>query len=140
MKSVYNNIGVNCLITFFIYFSIYHLSYNVFHEYLFLWTAANKYCYIWILSYLFLIFNKVIFSYCVTFGNIIGIFIGQYLGDYIQEIRMNKIISSSTVEERWYLSLHYGVAIWIITILLSFLVGLLLYKKQKKHLSLKTRL
>ena len=104
---------LNCFATAFIYLVMYYLSYRVFREYLFVWTADNRYWYTW---------GKYIISYSITFGSIAGTFTGQYLGDYIQKIRMEKITLYSTAEERWHLSLHYGVAIWLAVILI-FLVA-----------------
>ncbi len=129
INSEIKRIILHCFITAFVYILIYYLSYRVlsyriFYIELFVWMAENKYCYIWILSFLFILFRKYILSYCVTFGNILGIFIGQYLGDYIRNIRMEKITPFSTVEQKWYLSMHYGVAIWIIVILIFLIIGL----------------
>ena len=105
----------------------------MFTDYLFIWTAdsvgvqgairslytdANKYCYIWIISFLLLFLRKPILSYSITIGNILGIFAGQYWGDFFQSIRMAQITIDSTPEERWHLSLHYGVLIWGIVSLL----------------------
>lgn len=42
---------LNILVTLLIYFLIYYLSHTLFHDYLFVWTAQNKYCYIWVLSF-----------------------------------------------------------------------------------------
>lgn len=91
------------------------------------------YWYTWILPYVFIFLKKYILSYCITFGSIVGIFVGQYLGDYIQKIRMEKIMLYSTAEERWHLSLHYGVAIWLAVILIFIIIGVLLEKKLKKQ-------
>lgn len=88
-----------------------NLSYTVLQEYLFVWTADNKYCYIWGFSFLLIFIQKPVLSYCITFGNILGIFIGQYLGDFMRSIRMRKITEYTTPEERWRLSLHYRVLI-----------------------------
>lgn len=128
INSQIKRIIFHCFITALVYMLIYYLSYRLFRIDIFLWTADNKYCYIWILSFLFIIFRKYILSYCVTFGNICGIFIGQYLGDYIRNIRMEKITPYSTVEQKWNLSMHYGVAIWITVILIFLIIGLVASK------------
>ena len=114
---------------------MYYLSYRVFREYLFVWTADNRYWYTWILPFVFIFLGKYIISYSITFGSIAGTFAGQYLGDYIQKIRMEKITLYSTAEERWHLSLHYGVAIWLAVILIFLVLGILLEKKLKKKTS-----
>lgn len=122
----------NLFVTALTYFFIYYLSYNVFQEYLFVWTADNKYCYIWIFSFLLIFMQKPLLSYCITFGNILGIFIGQYLGDFMRSMQMSKITEYTTAEERWRLSLHYEVLIWIIVLFLVFAAGLL-YTKYRKN-------
>ena len=81
--------------------------------------------------------QKPLISYCITLGNILGIFIGQYLGDHLRAVSMSRITQYSTAEEQWHLSLHYGVLIWIIVIVLASVVGLLytFYVKTKcRHL------
>ena len=135
MKNRIRKIVLNCLVTAFIYLVMYYLSYRVFREYLFVWTADNRYWYTWILPFVFIFLGKYIISYSITFGSIAGTFTGQYLGDYIQKIRMEKITLYSTAEERWHLSLHYGVAIWLAVILIFLVIGILLEKKLKKKTS-----
>lgn len=127
----------NILVTLLIYFLIFYLSHTLFQDYLFVWTAQNKYCYIWILSLLLILMQKPLISYCITLGNILGIFIGQYLGDHLRAVSMSRITQYSTAEEQWHLSLHYGVLIWIIVIVLASVIGLLytFYVKTKcRHL------
>lgn len=128
---------LNILVTLLIYFLIFYLSHTLFQDYLFVWTAQNKYCYIWVLSLLLILMQKPLISYCITLGNILGIFIGQYLGDHLRAVSMSRITQYSTAEEQWHLSLHYGVPIWIIVIVLASVVGLLytFYVKTKcRHL------
>ena len=128
---------LNILVTLLIHFLIFYLSHTLFQDYLFVWTAQNKYCYIWVLSLLLILMQKPLISYCITLGNILGIFIGQYLGDHLRAVSMSRITQYSTAEEQWHLSLHYGVLIWIIVIVLASVVGLLytFYVKTKcRHL------
>lgn len=124
---------LNILVTLLIYFLIFYLSHTLFQDYLFVWTAQNKYCYIWVLSLLLILMQKPLISYCITLGNILGIFIGQYLGDHLRAVSMSRITQYSTAEERWHLSLHYGVLIWIIVIVLVSVIGFLytIYTKKK---------
>ena len=67
---------------------IYYLSYTVFTDYLF----------IWIISFLLLFLRKLILSYSITIGNILGIFAGQYWGDFFQSIRMAQITIDSPLK------------------------------------------
>lgn len=124
---------LNILVTLLIYFLIFYLSHTLFQDYLFVWTAQNKYCYIWVLSLLLILMQKPLISYCITLGNILGIFIGQYLGDHLRAVSMSRITQYSTAEEQWHLSLHYGVLIWIIVIVLVSVIGFLytIYTKKK---------
>ena len=124
---------LNILVTLLIYFLIFYLSHTLFQDYLFVWTAQNKYCYIWVLSLMLILMQKPLISYCITLGNILGIFIGQYLGDHLRAVSMSKITQYSTAEEQWHLSLHYGVLIWIIVIVLVSVIGFLytIYTKKK---------
>ena len=124
---------LNILVTLLIYFLIFYLSHTLFQDYLFVWTAQNKYCYIWVLSLLLILMQKPLISYCITLGNILGIFIGQYLGDHLRAVSMSRITQYSTAEEQWHLSLHYGVLIWIIVIVLASVIGFLytIYTKKK---------
>ena len=123
---------LNILVTLLIYFLIFYLSHTLFQDYLFVWTAQNKYCYIWVLSLLLILMQKPLISYCITLGNILGIFIGQYLGDHLRAVSMSKITQYSTAEEQWHLSLHYGVLIWIIVIVLVSAIGLNLQHLHEK--------
>ena len=124
---------LNILVTLLIYFLIFYLSHTLFQDYLFVWTAQNKYCYIWVLSLLLILMQKPLISYCITLGNILGIFIGQYLGDHLRAVSMSRITQYSTAEEQWHLSLHYGVLIWIIVIVLESVICFLytIYTKKK---------
>lgn len=124
---------LNILVTLLIYFLIFYLSHTLFQDYLFVWTAQNKYCYIWVLSLMLILMQKPLISYCITLGNILGIFIGQYLGDHLRAVSMSKITQYSTAEEQWHLSLHYGVLIWIIVIVLVSAIGLIYSIYMKKH-------
>lgn len=55
---------LNILVTLLIYVLIYYLSCTLFQDYLFVWTAQNRYCYIWILSLLLILIQKPVISYC----------------------------------------------------------------------------
>ena len=92
----------------------------------------TDYLFIWIISFLLLFLRKPLLSYSITIGNILGIFAGQYWGDFFQSIRMAQITINSTPEERWHLSLHYGVLIWGIVIAIAFVIGLLLSKFRQR--------
>ena len=50
----------------------------------------------------------------------------------MRSIRMRKITEYTTPEERWRLSLHYRVLIWIIVIIFVFTIGFL-YTRYKNN-------
>ena len=64
-----------------------------------------------------------------TAGNWTGILIGQVLGDFIIKINATKITPDMYIEKVWQLKAHYGVLIWLLVFLLSFIIGMLVEKK-----------
>jgi len=91
--------------------------------YLFGWTADMWYAFLWIPVLLLVIGGKLILARSLTIGNIIGIIVGQFLGDFI--IRRNELrISEYTpVYEEWSLLGHRGIHIWLLTLFIFFLGG-----------------
>lgn len=104
---------------------LYLLSMTLLNKvYLFEWTARNLYCYVWAIAAVLIVFDKLIVSYFVTFGNLIGILIGQFLGDFIRSQRMKLITPETTSDVEYFLSYHYGAFIWAITILVCLAAGI----------------
>lgn len=64
-----------------------------------------------------------------TAGNWTGILIGQVLGDFIIKINATKITPDMYIGKVWQLKAHYGVLIWLLVFLLSFIIGMLVEKK-----------
>ncbi|MFR5704979.1 MAG: hypothetical protein ACLUEF_04345 [Faecalibacterium prausnitzii] len=64
-----------------------------------------------------------------TAGNWTGILIGQVLGDFIIKINATKITPDMYIGKIWQLKAHYGVLIWLLVFLLSFIIGMLVEKK-----------
>lgn len=89
--------------------------------YVFEWTSRRYYLYIWLGVLILTYLDKKYISYAITLSNVIGLFIGQYLGDYIQSINMAKITNNTDAENVYRLSMHYGVFIWIFCIMLAVL-------------------
>lgn len=99
------------------------------HVYVFEWMAHNNYVYTWIFPLIMIIFDKNIVAYCASFGNLGGMFIGQYLGDFICALRMKQITPG--MEETnpglyWSLRSHYGVFIWGFTLLICTGAGIVI--------------
>ena len=94
------------LIVFLAYVVCYLLSQTVFHEiYLFEWTAAHYYLCVWVAS------------------------VGQVLGDFSIKINATKITPDMYIGKVWQLKTHYGVLIWLLVFLLSFVIGMIVEKK-----------
>ena len=66
-----------------------------------------------------------------TAGNWAGILIGQVLGDFIIKINATKITPDMYIGKVWQLKTHYGVLIWLLVFLLSFIIGMLVEKKKR---------
>lgn len=119
------------LIVFLAYVVCYLLSQTVFHEvYLFEWTAAHYYLCLWVASVTFCFLEMYRAALITTAGNWTGILIGQVLGDFIIKINATKITPDMYIGKVWQLKAHYGVLIWLLVFLLSFIIGMLrfLYK------------
>lgn len=132
LKSIFY-ILFNCFINLFIFTILRHLSYTRYTSYCFNWTAENNYLYMWALVLLLVFFKKYIIAYSLTIGNLFGVIIGQYLGDYILTINSSKITSYTSNEEVYHLNYHYGAFIWIIIVIVFFAIGIIVqYKWMKK--------
>lgn len=94
-------------------------------EYLFGWAAHNWSFYL-ILSaipILLTLFNKTKAGIIIATGITGGIFVGNYLGNYIKEANTRKIIEGMTGEELHRISQHPGFVIWMIILIVSLLIG-----------------
>lgn len=104
--------------------------------YTFGWMADHLYCYTWIPALLLIVFDKTFLSYFVTFGSLAGTVIGEFVGSSIREQRMSQITSDMKVEEIHERSLHYGVLIWLVTIITFIAIGIMFsifLNKRKKQ-------
>lgn len=108
------------------------LLYNI---YLYEWTSKHLYCGTWIIMLILCVRKKVDVAWFITAGNVLGIVIGQLLGDFIKNIRMKKITVETSAEDVYQLSHHYGVFIWILFVFIIFLVGELLHKRKVSKMS-----
>lgn len=104
----------------------YFISLRLKDIYFFGWLTHNKFAYIWVAIILFTMFGGTLYSYAITIGNVIGILIGEFLGEYLLNAAKAKITSEMDVAKREYLSnSYYHVFIWlsfiIVVILLVFI-------------------
>lgn len=133
MSIIFTNIKKNTLLilqltTFII---LYLLSNTVFKNvYLYKWTADHLYLYIWIPVIILTILNKKYISLSLTIGNLVGIIIGELLGEYIRNENIKKITEITPPHEVYRLQSHYGFFIWLL-ILLTFLIAGILVQKKK---------
>ena len=112
------------------YVLCYFLSQTVFHEiYLFEWTAAHYYLCLWTASVTFCFLEMYKAALITTAGNWAGILIGQVLGDFIIKTNATKITPDMYIGKVWQLKTHYGVLIWLAVFLISFIIGIIVEKK-----------
>ena len=108
------------LIVFLAYVVCYLLSQTVFHEiYLFEWTAAHYYLCVWVASVTFCFLEMYKAALITTAGNWAGI------------LNATKITPDMYIGKVWQLKTHYGVLIWLLVFLLSFIIGMLVEKKKR---------
>lgn len=92
--------------------------------YTFRWMADHLYCYTWIIVIVLIAFDQTLLSYCIIFGNLFGTIIGEALGSFIKNQRMGSITTNMNIGEIEYRSLHHGVLIWFVTIILFIGAGI----------------
>ncbi|MDO5726051.1 MAG: hypothetical protein Q4P29_07140 [Tissierellia bacterium] len=99
--------------------------------YLFEWTSRHLYLYIWVLVLAFVLTDNKILAKAIVYGNIAGIIIGQFLGDFIRNQNISKITSDMNAEQIYRMHKHPGFQIWIIVMIISIVISLI-FKKRKK--------
>ncbi|WP_099206099.1 hypothetical protein [Scatolibacter rhodanostii] len=115
------------------------LSQTVFKDlYFFEWTADHYYSYLWVAVFWLTAIGKLKFSIPLSAGNFVGVFAGQFLGDYIRNKNMAKITEAMTAEQQYQLQSHPGFQIWMNTLVIFLVSGLAISiylgrKKQKKR-------
>ena len=118
------------LITFGITYSI---SFVFRDRYFFSWLIHNNFAYIWVVMIIFTMFGKYLYSYAIAIGNIIGILLGQVLGEYILKISRAKIATETNGDKiRVLENSYYHVYIWlsfIIIVVVLVFINKLISKK-----------
>lgn len=121
------------IITIIVFLSLYLISKLFFSKsYLLEWTARHMYMGIWIIAIILLLFNKIKIGFSITIGNILGILIGQFLGDWIRHKNMLKTTTNTKPEIAYRLQHHLGVEIWILTLFLVVTICMLFDFIKKK--------
>ena len=114
------------LLIFSIFFLFYLISQRYFLGlYLFEWTSRNFYCGIWSLCLILILCQKPLPAFFVTAGNIIGVVIGQFLGDLIRTENIKKITDTMNPQQIYELHNHPGVPLWLLVIVLFLILGLI---------------
>lgn len=80
----------------------------------------------WLIAIVFIMANKIFISFSVTIGNLIGLILGQYVGDWIRNKTMSQIVPSMDAQTIYELHYHSGVEIWLLTIASFLLTGIVM--------------
>ncbi len=96
-------------------------------EYLFQWADQNRLFYLalCVVPLVLLLLNKNLMSAFITMGIVAGIFIGNYLGGWINTYNESKITAIMSAEEVARLRHHPGFEIWMGVILTSAVIGMI---------------
>ncbi|MBQ7431945.1 MAG: hypothetical protein IJV50_00525 [Lachnospiraceae bacterium] len=132
MKKIY------FVITLLIYFGLYAISKIWLRDaYVLEWTARHVYLCTWLVALILIFFDWLRVSFAITLGNLVGIGIGQIIGDWMQSYSMQKITADMSAEMIYRLQLHYGVVLWLFTILVSTITGIVI--QLRKHKTVRTK-
>lgn len=118
------------LLPFLILYIISALALN--ELYLFKWLLDRWYLFVWMIAVILAYRQKHFIAISLTIGSILGVPLGQFCGDIVRNHNIQGITASMSPEEVAKRHLHPGVPIWIITVLLSVLVGIILESHYKK--------
>ncbi len=78
------------------------------------WAAHNLYGYTWVTVLAFLIFDNPLPAYFITFGNVVGTVVGEFLGNFI--VKQNLSHAAGNGEIYFITNNHPGQLIWGVTI------------------------
>lgn len=121
-------IGLACLLSFvWLYFATKNKYDNL---YLFEWTADHSYLYIWIWIFYLTGSQKDMVTIYLTIGNFFGIYVGQYLGSFIREVRMSLITPETAAGDAANLARHFGFEIWLISLFVFTVLGILVQTRK----------
>ncbi len=92
--------------------------------YLLGWTTHNLYWGFWVLPILLAALGRNLWAWSITWGNLIGVLLGQTLGEYLEALDVDNLMD-----------FHKGFQIWIGCVLLGIVagaVGELILKQRRK--------
>lgn len=72
-----------------------------------------------------MLFKKQLVSAFMSTGIVVGLFIGNYLGDLIRKLNMEKVVEGMTNQEIVRLHHDPGFSIWAVIILISIIIGVM---------------
>ena len=103
--------------------------------YLFKWMYDRWYLFIWLPAAILAYYSKYYESVSITMGCMVGIFLGQLLGDFLRNRNMHLITDVMSEEEKAGLYAHHGFIIWLITFLIVTFLGIIMghMKRRKFH-------
>lgn len=105
--------------------------------YMFGWMSENSHCYTWVLALAFIVFDKTVLAYFVTFGNLIGDVVGHVLGDILKSIAWSKVTPDMDDGTIYLSTAHQGVFIWGIILFVSIVLGIIaeiiIHNKKRKN-------
>lgn len=105
------------------------------HVYWFEWTARHYYLFLWGIVILFVLWDKPVIAALLSLGNLLGILIGQFLGDGIRAINISRIKPDMSAEKVSRMYHHPAFEIWLITIGICLLIGILIHLSFSKSLN-----
>lgn len=105
--------------------------------YLFKWLADRWYLCLWAVVLLLAYKHKHLISISLTVGSVLGIPLGQFLGDFLRNRNIQSITALMSQEDQAKMYLHHGVAIWSATVILAAILGILLDFHHKKQIIIK---
>lgn len=131
-----NKVMIQTIIQLLVFLGLFLISRSLLKNiYLFEWTSRYLYCCIWIIVLVLCIRKKINMAWFITVGNVVGIVLGQLLGEVIKNFRMKEITVKTSAEEAYQLSQHYGVPIWALTIFVTLVAGELIHKIKVSKIS-----
>lgn len=116
----------------FIFISIYISNYLYLHyfktSYIFEWVNRNNYFGIWVIGFFGALLGQSFIAYGFSIGNLLGLFIGNTLGEYLDELSKARLSY-----QEYTCKLPYAWALWIGTIIITILIfGYIKYLKNHK--------
>lgn len=130
--SSWKTILLRCAIVLLPFGILFLLTKVFFNDvYLLEWLTRHWYCGLWIVAAILVISNFKL-SLVISYSNIIAIAAGQWIGDAIRDHNISQITNDMCAEQQAQLHIHYGIPIWLLTLLLFVGIFLFITYLQKK--------